>query len=154
MLEIGKEAPDFHLVGADGKEYSLADFRGGRLVLYFYPKDSTPGCTRQALAFKDKYEEIVALGAELVGISRDSAASHKKFAEKNGLPFMLLSDKEQSVHNAYEVMGEKKLYGRVSVGVIRTTFIIDASGRIEKIMRGVKPDTNAADIVAALGGGE
>ena len=150
MLDIGKIAPDFTLPDKDGNERSLSDFRGKKVVLYFYSKDNTSGCTRQANAFAALYEEFKALDAEVIGISKDSAASHAKFAEKHSLPFVLLADPERQAIEAYGVWQEKKLYGKVSMGVVRTTFIIDENGVILKIMPKVKPDTNAADVLAFL----
>ena len=150
MLEVGMKAPDFTLFDKDGKTVSLSDFRGKKVVLYFYPKDNTPGCTRQACAFAGAYKQFEALGVEVVGISKDSVASHVKFAEKYNLPFVLLSDPELSAIQAYGVWQEKKLYGKVSMGVVRTTFIIDEQGMIQKVMPKVKPDTNAAEILEAL----
>ena len=150
MLEIGMMAPDFTLSDGKGREVSLSDFRGKRVVLYFYPKDNTPGCTRQACAFAGAYSGFREKGVEVVGISRDSAASHAKFAEKYNLPFTILSDPEMKVINAYDVLKEKKMYGKVSTGVERTTFIISPDGEIERIMRKVKPDTNALEILESL----
>lgn len=150
MLEIGQKAPEFTLADKDGKSVSLSDFLGKKVVLYFYPKDSTPGCTRQACAFAGAYNEFKAKGAEVIGVSKDSAASHAKFAEKNSLPFILLSDPELSAINAYGVWQEKKRCGKVSMGVVRSTFIIDESGNIQSIMPDVKPDTNAADVLKVL----
>ena len=120
------------------------------MVLYFYPKDNTPGCTRQACAFAGLYKEFEKRGIEVIGVSKDSVASHVKFAEKHGLPFILLSDTELTAIKAYDVWQEKKLYGKVSMGVVRTTYIIDEDGIIEAVMPKVKPDTNAADILSAL----
>ena len=153
MLEVGTKAPNFTLPDKDGKPVSLSDFAGKRVVLYFYPKDNTPGCTRQACAFAGAYEAFRDLDAVVIGVSKDSAASHQRFAEKYGLPFVLLSDPERTAIQAYGVWQEKKLYGKVSMGVVRTTFIIDETGVIEKVMPKVKPDTNAADILAYLQGG-
>ncbi len=150
MLDIGKIAPDFTLPDKGGNERSLSDFRGKKVVLYFYSKDNTSGCTRQANAFAALYEEFKALDAEVIGISKDSAASHAKFAEKHSLPFVLLADPERQAIEAYGVWQEKKLYGKVNMGVVRTTFIIDENGVILKIMPKVKPDTNAADVLAFL----
>ena len=150
MLAIGDKAPQFTLSDKDGNPVSLSDFLGKRVVLYFYPKDNTPGCTRQACAFAQNYRAFRELGVEVIGVSRDSAASHAKFAEKYNLPFILLSDPELTAIQAYGVWQEKKLYGKVSMGVVRTTFLIDAEGKIEKVMPKVKPDTNAAEILAAL----
>lgn len=150
MLEIGQKAPEFTLTDKDGKQVSLSDFLGKKVVLYFYPKDSTPGCTRQACAFAGAYDEFKAKNAEVIGVSKDSIASHAKFAEKNGLPFILLSDPELCAINAYGVWQEKKRCGKVSMGVVRTTFVIDESGNLMSIMPDVKPDTNAADVLAML----
>ena len=150
MLEVGMKAPDFTLNDKDGKAVSLSDFLGKKVVLYFYPKDSTPGCTRQACAFAGAYSEFKNKNVEVIGISRDSVASHVKFAEKYNLPFTLLSDPELDAIKAYGVWQEKKLYGKVSMGVVRTTFIIDENGNVEKIMPKVKPDTNAAEILAQM----
>ena len=150
MLETGMKAPEFTLNDKDGKAVSLSDFLGKKVVLYFYPKDNTPGCTRQACAFAGAYDEFKNKNVEVIGISKDSVASHVKFAEKYDLPFILLSDTELEAIKAYGVWQEKKLYGKVSMGVVRTTFIIDENGNIEKIMPKVKPDTNAAEILAEL----
>ena len=151
MLEIGMKAPQFTLPDKDGNMVSLSDFLGKKVVLYFYPKDNTPGCTRQACAFAGAYESFKDNDIVVIGISKDSVASHKKFAEKYDLPFILISDKELDAIQAYGVWQEKKLYGKVSMGVVRTTFIIDENGNIEKIMPKVKPDTNAAEILEYLG---
>ncbi len=145
MLKVGDKAPDFTL-----QDITLSSFRGKRVVLYFYPKDNTPGCTRQACAFAGLYGEFQKKGVEVIGISKDSVASHVKFAEKYNLPFILLSDPELEAIKVYGVWQEKKLYGKVSMGVVRTTFIISPDGIIEKIMPKVKPDTNAAEILDEL----
>ena len=150
MLEVGMKAPDFTLFDKDGNPVTLSSFLGKKVVLYFYPKDNTPGCTRQACAFADAYKGSVDKNVEVIGISKDSVASHKKFAEKFGLPFILLSDPELLAINAYGVWQEKKMCGKVSMGVVRTTFIIDENGNISKIMPKVKPDTNASEILANL----
>ncbi len=152
MLETGTQAPEFTLPDKDGNEKSLSDFRGKKVVLYFYSKDNTSGCTRQAQAFAALYDEFKEVGAEVIGISKDSAASHARFAEKNSLPFVLLADPERKAIEAYGVWQEKKLYGKVSMGVVRTTFIIDENGVILKIMPKVKPDANAADALDFLKG--
>ena len=152
MLSIGMKAPEFTLQDANGASVSLSDFAGKKVILYFYPKDNTPGCTRQACAFAAAYEGFKQLDAVIIGISKDSVASHKKFAEKYDLPFVLLSDPGLAAIEAYGVWQEKKLYGKTSMGVVRTTFIIDENGCIEKIMPKVKPDTNAAEILACLKG--
>ncbi|MBR3665681.1 MAG: thioredoxin-dependent thiol peroxidase [Ruminococcus sp.] len=150
MLTKGTPAPDFSLPDKDGNIVSLSSFKGRRVVLYFYSRDNTPGCTRQAAAFAAAYRDIKAAGAEVIGISKDSEASHRKFAEKNSLPFILLSDTERKAIEAYGVWQEKKNYGKVAMGVVRTTFIIDQDGIIEKVMPKVKPDTNAGEILAYL----
>ena len=150
MLNIHDKAPDFTLLDQRGNAVSLSDFRGRRVVLYFYPKDNTPGCTRQACAFAGAFAEFEERGVVVIGVSRDSVASHVKFAEKYNLPFILLADPEREAIEAYGVWQEKKLYGKVSFGVVRTTFIIDENGLIEKIMPKVKPDTNAAEILDML----
>ena len=152
MLEIGSKAPDFALLDKDGNSVCLSDFVGHRVVLYFYPKDNTPGCTRQACAFAEAYEGFREQNVAVIGISKDSVASHAKFAQKFNLPFVLLSDPELQAIQSYGVWQEKKLYGKVSMGVVRTTFVIDPQGNIEKIMPKVKPDTNAAEILAYLAG--
>ena len=151
MLETGMKAPGFTLQDKDGRNVSLSDFAGKKVILYFYPKDNTPGCTRQAQAFSTAYEKFKKMNIEVIGISKDSAASHTKFAEKYSLPFVLLSDPELNAIKAYGVWQEKKLYGKVSMGVVRTTFVIDGQGNIEKIMPKVKPDTNAAELLEYFG---
>lgn len=150
MLNIGDKAPEFTLKDKDGKEVSLSDFAGKKVVLYFYPKDNTPGCTKQACAFAGLYGEFQKRGVEVIGVSRDSTASHVKFAEKYNLPFILLSDPGLVAIQAYGVWQEKKLYGKSTMGVVRTTFIIDEQGKIEQVMPKVKPDTNAAEILVQL----
>ncbi len=150
MLQAGSKAPDFTLFDKDGNTVSLSDFRGKKVVLYFYPKDNTPGCTRQACAFAGAYAAFQKQNIAVIGVSKDSVASHQKFAEKNSLPFLLLSDPELQAIQAYDVWQEKKLYGKVSMGVVRSTYIIDENGVIEKAMPKVKPDTNAAEILAYL----
>lgn len=151
-MKAGDKAPAFTLSDKDGNAVSLEDFTGKKVVLYFYPKDNTPGCTRQACAFAAAYKEFGELNAVIVGISKDSPSSHVKFAEKYGLPFILLSDPETQTIQAYGVWREKKLYGKTSMGVARTTFIIDENGYIEKVVEKVKPDTNAAEILGYLRG--
>ena len=150
MLKAGEKAPDFTLFDKDGKSVSLSDFSGKKVVLYFYPKDNTPGCTRQACAFASAYDGFKEKNVEVIGISKDSVASHVKFAEKHGLPFILLSDPDLEAIKAYGVWQEKKLYGKLSLGVVRTTFIIDENGNVEKVMEKVKPDTNASEILAEI----
>ena len=150
MLREGMQAPAFTLADKDGKMVSLSDFLGKQLILYFYPKDNTPGCTRQACAFAAAHGEFEKKNAVVIGISKDSASSHEKFAEKYDLPFILLSDPELQTIQAYGVWQEKKLYGKTSRGVVRTTFIVDAQGKIMKVMPKVKPDTNAAEVLQLL----
>jgi len=150
MLAIGMKAPDFTLFDKDGRAVSLSDFLGKRVVLYFYPKDNTPGCTRQACAFAGAYQGFKDKNVEVIGISKDSVTSHVKFAEKYDLPFVLLSDPDRVAIEAYGVWQEKKMAGKVGMGVVRTTFLIDENGLIAKVMPKVKPDTNAAEILAEL----
>ena len=152
MLEIGTKAPNFKLQNKNGDFVSLSDFLGKKIVLYFYPRDNTPGCTRQACAFAGSYNAFKAQNVVVIGISKDSVASHLKFAEKYDLPFVLLADPELEAIKAFDVWQEKKLYGKVSMGVVRSTYIIDDTGVIEKVMPKVKPDTNAAEILEYLAG--
>ena len=152
FLEVGTKAPEFTLPDKDGNQVSLSYFQGKKVILYFYPRDNTPGCTRQACAFAAAYEDFKNLDAVVIGVSKDSAASHRKFAEKHGLPFILLSDPELSAIQAYGVWQEKKMYGKVSMGVVRSTYVIDEAGMIEKVMPKVKPDTNAAELLEYLRG--
>ena len=149
-MNIGDIAPDFSLQDKNGNQVRLSDFAGKKVVLYFYPKDNTPGCTRQACAFAAAYDEFKKRNIAVIGISKDSIESHRKFAEKHNLPFILLADPELQAIQAYGVWQEKKLYGKVSMGVVRTTFIIDENGNIERIMPKVKPDTNAEEILNSL----
>ena len=150
MLEVGMRAPEFTLNDKEGKAVSLSDFKGKKVVLYFYPKDNTPGCTRQACAFAGAYDVYKEMGVEVIGISKDSVKSHGNFAQKYELPFVLLSDPELVAIQAYDVWKEKKLYGKVSMGVVRSTYVIDEEGIIEKVMPKVKPDTNAEEVLAYL----
>ena len=150
MLEPNTKAPDFTLPNQNGEMVSLSDFLGKKVILYFYPKDNTPGCTRQACAFAAANAELEEAGVVVIGISKDSVASHQKFVQKQNLPFILLSDPELQAIEAYGVWQEKKLYGKVSMGVVRTTYLIDEQGMIEKVIPKVKPDTNAAEILEYL----
>ena len=151
MLTVGTKAPAFTLMDKDGKEVSLADFQGKKVVLYFYPKDNTAGCTKQACAFGANYSAFEEKGVAVIGISKDSVASHGKFADKYSLPFILLSDPELQAIQAYDVWKEKKMCGKVSMGVVRTTYVIDENGVIEWAKEKVKPDANAEEILAYLG---
>ena len=150
MLEVGMKAPDFTLPDQNGNEVSLSDFAGKKVVLYFYPRDNTPGCTRQACAFAQSHEAFKSKDVVVIGVSKDSVASHLKFVQKYELPFILLSDPDLQAIQEYDVWKEKKMYGKVSMGVVRSTYIIGEDGTIEKVMPKVKPDTNAADILSYL----
>ena len=147
MLEIGTRAPEFTLRDKDGKEVSLSDFRGSKVILYFYPKDNTPGCTKEACSFRDKKEELDTEGFTVIGISKDSEKSHQRFAEKHNLSFTLLSDEDTSTIQAYEAWGEKSLYGKRYMGIIRMTYVIDEDGIIIKAYDKVKVATHAEDIL-------
>ena len=150
MLTAGMKAPDFTLNDQSDAPVSLSDHLGKKVVLYFYPKDNTPGCTRQACAFAQSYAAFQEKNVAVIGVSKDSVASHVKFAQKFELPFTLLSDPELKAIEPYGVWQEKKMCGKTCMGVVRTTFIIDENGMIEKVMPKVKPDTNAAEILAYL----
>ena len=152
MLTVGTKAPLFTLPDKDGNEVSLADFAGKKVVLYFYPRDNTSGCTKQACAFGAQYGAFQKKGVAVIGVSKDSVASHGKFAAKYDLPFLLLSDPELQAIQAYDVWHEKKMCGKVSMGVVRTTYVINENGVIEWAKEKVKPDENAAEILAYLGG--
>lgn len=153
MLEIGMKAPNFELLDQNGNTVRLSDFYGKKVVVYFYSRDNTSGCTRQACAFAASYEDFRNHETVVIGISKDSVSSHLKFAQKYDLPFILLSDPELAAIKAYEVWKEKKMYGKVSMGVVRTTYIIDELGMIQNIMSKVKPDTNAQEVLAYLNEG-
>ena len=150
MLEVGSKAPEFTLLDKQGNTVSLSDFLGKKVVLYFYSRDNTAGCTRQACAFARNHTAFQDHNAVVIGISKDSVASHLKFAEKYALPFILLSDPELLAIQAYGVWQEKKLYGKVSMGVVRSTYLINEEGIIENVMPKLKPDTNAEEILAYL----
>lgn len=152
MLDVGTKAPEFTLPDKAGNLVSLSNFLGKKVILYFYPRDNTPGCTRQACAFARNYGAFQEKNAVVIGISKDSTTSHLKFAQKYELPFVLLSDPELQAIQAYGVWQEKKLYGKVSMGVVRSTYLINEEGIIEKVMPKVKPDTNADEILAYLAG--
>ncbi|MDD5934805.1 MAG: thioredoxin-dependent thiol peroxidase [Clostridiales bacterium] len=150
MLAVGTKAPDFTLLDQDGNEVSLSNFKGQKVIIYFYPKDSTPGCTRQACAFQAAISQYDEKAIKVIGISKDSVKSHKNFATKQGLTFTLVSDPDRVAIEAYDVWQEKKLYGKVSMGVVRTTYLIDENGMIEKVYEKVKPDVNASEILEYL----
>ena len=150
MLAIGTKAPEFTLPDQNGEMRSLSDYKGQKVILYFYPKDMTSGCTKQACAFSELYPQFREKGAVVLGVSKDSVASHKRFEEKYGLPFVLLSDTERTVIEAYDVWKEKKLYGKVSYGVVRTTYLIDEDGVIEKAFDKVKAADNPAQMLEIL----
>ena len=151
-LQPGDTAPDFSLPDADGNLLNLADFQGKRVVLYFYPRDNTPGCTKEACGFRDAYANYQSQGVVVLGISTDDAKSHTKFIKKQNLPFPLLCDEEAKVATAYESYGLKKFMGKEFMGVYRSTFIISPDGRIEKIYRKVKPEPHAAQVLDDLAG--
>ena len=150
MVEEGKPAPDFELTSDTGERVKLSSLRGKPVVLYFYPKDDTPGCTTQACGLRDVYGDFRGRGAVVLGVSPDDEASHVKFKEKYSLPFTLLADPDHQVAEQYGVWGEKKYMGRTYMGVDRSTFVIDENGNVKKVMRKVKPDTHADDVLAAL----
>jgi peroxiredoxin Q/BCP len=150
MIEEGTPAPDFELVSDEGKTVRLSDFRGRPVVLYFYPKDDTPGCTKEACAFRDAYAQYESRGAVILGVSPDGETSHARFKEKYGLPFTLLADPEARVAQAYDVWRERTLYGKTGMGVYRSTFVIDPQGTVVKAMYGVKPEGHAEEVLAAL----
>jgi peroxiredoxin Q/BCP len=150
VVEQGREAPDFELTSDSGDRVRLSQFRGKPVVLYFYPRDDTPGCTKQACAIRDSYDDFTERGAVVLGISPDEESSHVKFKQKHGLPFTLLADPEHEVAERYGVWGERKYMGRTYMGIERSTFLIDQEGRVAKVMRRVKPDTHAEQVLAAL----
>ena len=150
MLQVGMPAPDFTLPDKDGNPVTLSALSGRKVVLYFYPKDNTPGCTRQACAFAGRLAEFERRGVTVVGVSKDSVASHQKFAEKYNLPFLLLSDPDRVAIEAYGVWQEKRMAGKVGMGVVRSTFVIDENGVIAAVMPKVKPDTNAEEVLSLL----
>jgi len=150
MLEVGTKAPDFNLPDQNGNMHSLSEYKGKKLILYFYPKDSTPGCTKQACGFSERYPLFVEKGVEIIGISKDSVASHKKFEEKNGLGFTILSDTELAAINAYDVWHKKKMAGREYMGVVRTTYLIDEEGIIIKANDKVKAEKDPENMLSEV----
>ena len=151
MLEVGTKAPDFTLPDQNGDLHSLLEYRGKKVILYFYPKDNTPGCTKQACGFAERYPQFIEKGAVVLGISKDSVASHKNFEEKYGLPFTILSDPELVAIQAYDVWQEKKNYGKTYMGVVRTTYLIDEEGKIAKAFDKVKAADNPEQMLGELG---
>jgi len=150
MLEVNDLAPDFTLVSDTGEQVTLSAYRGQKVVLYFYPKDDTPGCTTEACSFRDDYSQFLMKGAVVIGVSPDQEASHERFKAKLGLPYYLLSDPDHKVAEAYDAWGEKKNYGRSYEGILRTTFVIDEEGRIRHVFRNVKPEGHAQEVLAVL----
>lgn len=146
-LQIGDKAPDFEGKDQDGKTLKLSDLRGKKVVIYFYPKDNTPGCTAQACNLRDNYEQLQKAGYEVIGVSTDSEASHQKFIQKQSLPFTLLADEDKSIHEKYDVWKEKSMYGRTYMGTVRTTFVIDEEGKIEEIISKVKTNDHTNQIL-------
>lgn len=151
MLEVGTKAPDFTLPDQDGNMHFLSEYRGKKVILYFYPKDNTAGCTKQACGFAERYPQFTEKGAVVLGVSKDSVASHKKFEEKYGLPFTILSDSELVAIQAYDVWQEKKNYGKTYMGVVRTTYLIDENGKIVKAFDKVKAADNPEQMLGELG---
>lgn len=150
MLEVGIKAPDFTLLNQNGDNISLSDYRGRKVILYFYPKDNTPGCTKQACGFAENYPQFIDKGAVILGVSKDSVASHKKFEEKYQLPFVLISDPELVAIKAYDVWQEKNMYGKKVMGVVRTTYLINEEGYIEKVFGKVKAAENANQMLGEI----
>jgi peroxiredoxin Q/BCP len=152
LLAVGTQAPEFTTTDQDGAKRSLSDFKGKKVILYFYPKDNTSGCTKEACAFRDHFDEFRQLGVEILGVSVDSEKSHRSFVQKYALPFTLLADTDKRLVEAYGVWGEKKLYGKKSMGTNRVTYLIDEAGKIAAVFPKVKPETHAKDILAVLQG--
>jgi peroxiredoxin Q/BCP len=150
LINEGEIAPDFTLLSSKGPEVALSDFRGKNVVLYFYPKDNTPGCTTEACDFRDSHHQFAEVNAVILGVSRDTANSHRKFVDKYDLPFLLLSDTEETVCKLYDVLKEKKMFGKTGVGIERTTFIIDEEGKIAKIYRKVKVKDHVAEALSYI----
>lgn len=150
LLQSGAKAPDFNTTDQDGNKVALKDYRGKKVVLYFYPKDNTPGCTKEACAFRDQFSEFKKKGVEILGVSVDSEKSHKSFVDKFKLPFKLLADTEKKIVGAYGVWGEKSLYGRKYMGTNRVTYLIDEAGHIAAVFPKVKPEEHAREILAQI----
>jgi thioredoxin-dependent peroxiredoxin len=151
MIKVGSKAPEFTLKDQDGNKVALGDFRGKKVVLYFYPKDDTPGCTTEACGFRDAYDDMLSKGAAVIGVSADSAESHGAFRKKYKLPFLLASDPDMKAINAYGVWGEKMSFGKKTTGILRTTFVIDEDGIVERVFEKVKPEDHAKEILESLG---
>jgi thioredoxin-dependent peroxiredoxin len=150
LLAVGTQAPEFTTTDQDGKKRSLSDFKGMKVILYFYPKDNTSGCTKEACAFRDHFDAFRRLGVEILGVSVDSEKSHQSFVQKYGLPFTLLADTDKRLVEAYGVWGEKSLYGKRYMGTSRVTYLIDEAGKIAAVFPKVKPETHAEEILAVL----
>lgn len=148
MLDIGNKAPDFTAKDQNGKEVSLSNFKGKKVVLYFYPKDNTPGCTKEACSFRDNFDELSKKDIVILGVSPDSSESHKKFEQKYELPFTLIADPEKEVANLYNVYREKNMYGKITMGIVRTTFLINEEGNIVHIFKKPKTDIHATEVLA------
>jgi len=150
MIEVGDKAPAFELADQDGRTHKLSDYRGKWVVLYFYPKDNTPGCTSQACQFRDTWDDLAARGAVVLGVSPDNVKSHRRFADRHGLPFPLLADVDHAVCEAYGVWGQKSMFGRKYMGVLRTTYVIDPTGKVSARLERVKVPAHAAKIASLL----
>lgn len=150
MIAENQQAPDFTLTADSGEEVTLSAFRGQKVVLYFYPKDDTPGCTKEACSFRDNYGQFLGKGAVVIGVSPDAEASHQRFRAKYGLPFYLLSDPEHRVAEAYGAWGEKKRFGKTSMGILRTTYVIDEEGKVERVFENVRAEGHAQEVLAVL----
>ena len=150
MIDVGQKAPEITFYGSDGAEKKLSDFIGKKIVVYFYPKDDTPGCTKEACGFRDDYDDYLEAGAVVVGVSPDNAKSHDKFRNKYNLPFFLSSDEDHSISEAYGVWGEKQMMGRKYMGVFRTTFVLDETGNIIKVFPKVSPEGHSQEVLKAL----
>jgi peroxiredoxin Q/BCP len=150
LLALGTQAPEFTTTDQTGQKRSLSDFKGKKIILYFYPKDNTSGCTKEACAFRDRFDEFRRLGVEILGVSVDSEQSHQSFVQKYGLPFTLLADSDKRLVEAYGVWGEKSLYGKKYMGTRRVTYLIDEAGKIAAVFPRVKPETHAEEILAVL----
>jgi len=150
MLKVGDKAPDFKLKDETGREIALSDFKGKKVVIYFYPKDDTPGCTAEACSFRDVYDDLLVAGAVVIGISKDEVSSHKNFKAKYNLPFYLLSDPQHEVIEKYGAWQEKKMYGKISMGTARITYIVDQEGIIRKIFPKVRPEAHGEEVLEAI----